>query len=96
MKVREECQPFLTINTHRGLYRYTRLPFGITTASSLWQHAMAQVLSGIPHVAYNIDDILITGYTRAEHIENLRMVLNRLREYGLKLSVSFLPRTWSS
>ena len=49
---------------------------------------MAQVLSGIPHVAYNIDDILITGHTRVEHIENLRMVLNRLRGYGLKLKQS--------
>ena len=88
MKVKEECQPLLTINTHRGLYRYTRLPFGITTAPSLWQRAMAQVLSGIPKVAYYIDDILITGRTRAEHIENLRMVLCRLREYGLKLKHS--------
>ena len=35
-----------------------------------------------------IDDMLITGHTRAEHIENLRMVLNRLREYGLKLKQS--------
>ena len=88
MKVKEEYQPFLTINTHRGLYRYTHLPFGITTAPSLWQRAMAQVLSGIPKVAYYIDDILITGRIRAEHIENLRMVLCRLREYGLKLKHS--------
>ena len=87
MKVKEECQPLLTINTHRGLYRYTRLPC-ITTAPSLWQRAMAQVLSGIPNVAYYIDDILITGRTRAEHIENLRRVLCRLREYGLKLKRS--------
>ena len=85
MKVKEECQPLLTINTHCDLYRYTRLPFSITTAPSLWQQAMAQVLSGIPNAAYYIDDILITGRTRAEHIENLRMILCQLREYGLKL-----------
>ena len=35
---------------------------------------MAQVLSGIPKIVYYIDDILITGHTRAEHIENLWMV----------------------
>jgi len=88
MKVKVECQSLLTINTHRDLYKYTRLPFGITTAPSLWQQAMAQVLSGIPNVAYYIDDILITGHTRAEHIENLHMVLQRLRDYGLKLKKS--------
>ena len=45
-------------------------------------------LIGDPNVAYYIDDILITGRTRAEHIENPRMVLCRLREYGLKLKHS--------
>ena len=35
-----------------------------------------------------IDDILITGRTRAEYIENLRMVLLRLRDFGLKLKQS--------
>ena len=78
----------LANNTHCGLCKYTRLPFGITTAPSLWQQAIAQVLSGIPNVAYYIDTNLITGRTRSEHIENLQMVLCGLREYGLKLKHS--------
>ena len=50
---------------------------------------MTQVLSGIPnYCAYYTDDILITGRTTAEHIENLWMVLHHLREYGLKLKQS--------
>ena len=32
MKVENSSQPLLTINTHLGLYRYARLPFGILTA----------------------------------------------------------------
>jgi len=88
MKVKKECQSLLTINTYCGLYMYTRLPFGITTAPSLWQQAMAQVLSGIPNFTYYIGDILITGRTRAEHVENLRMVLQQLRDFGLRLKES--------
>ena len=88
MKVRKECWPLLTINTHCGLFQYTRLPFGITSAPSLWQRAMAQVLSGLSGVVCYIDDILVTRHTRAEHATNLHAVLQRMGEYGLRLKKS--------
>ena len=88
MRVKEECQSLLTINTHLGLFSYTRLPFGISTAPALWQKAMNQVLQGIAGVVYFIDDILITGRTRQEHESNLKQVLNRLQQYGLRLNKS--------
>ena len=78
----------MTINTHLGLFQYARLPFGIATAPALWQRAMAQVLQGIPGVVYFIDDILVTGRTTLEHEENLRRVLDRIREHGLYLKKS--------
>ena len=83
MAVKKECQHLLTINTHLGLFKYTRLPFGISTAPALWQKALAQVLQGLPGVVCFIDDILVTGYTRDEHKENLRNVLARICQYGL-------------
>ena len=83
MVVKEECQHLLTINTHLGFFRYTRLPFGISTAPALWQKAMAQVLQGLSGVICFIDDILVTGLTREEHKENLHKVLSRLHQYGL-------------
>ena len=88
MKVKPECQHLLTINTHLGLFRHTRLPFGISTAPSLWQKAMAQILQGLQGVIVFIDDILVTGRTREEHIRNLRNVLDRLRQAGLRLKRS--------
>ena len=41
---------------------------------------MENVLSGIPNVAYYIDEdnIIITGKDDAEHLKTLRVVLNRL------------------
>ena len=88
MKVTESSRPLLTINTHMGLFQYTRLPFGISTAPAIWQKAMSQVLQGIPGVVYFIDDILVTGHTRQEHKANLQRVLYRIREYGLHLKKS--------
>ena len=75
MKVKPECQHLLTINTHLGLFRHTRLPFGISTAPSLWQKAMAQILQGLQGVIVFIGDILVTRRTREEHIRNFCNVL---------------------
>ena len=88
MEVTAESQPYLTINTHMGLFRYRRLPFGIATAPAIWQKAMSVVLQGCRGVIYYIDDILVTGKTREEHEQNLRHVFQRLEQFGLRIKLS--------
>ncbi|XP_057677181.1 uncharacterized protein K02A2.6-like [Corythoichthys intestinalis] len=85
MHVDEESREWLTINTHKGLFRYCRLPFGITSAPALFQRAMDQILSGLPGVQCYLDDILCTGANDEEHLRNLDAVLKRLRQYGLRV-----------
>ena len=87
MEITEESRPLLTINTHMGLFRYRRLPFGIATAPAMWQKAMSIVLQGCKGVVYYIDDILVTGQTRQEHEDNLREMFRRLRQFGLKIKL---------
>ena len=53
----EESKRFVVINTHKGLYRYNRLPFGISSAPAIFQRMMEGILQGIPHVTVYIDDI---------------------------------------
>lgn len=85
MHVDEESRELLTINTHKGLFRYCRLPFGITSAPALFQRAMDQILSGLQGVQCYLDDILCTGANDEEHLCNLDATLQRLREYGLRV-----------
>ena len=59
----DESKEMVTINTHRGLYRVNRLPFGVASAPSLFQRIMENLLQVIPAVLIYIDDILVTGRT---------------------------------
>ena len=88
IEVEESSQPYLTINTHLGLFRYRRLPFGIASAPAMWQKAMSVVLQGCRRVVYYIDDILVTGRTRQEHEKNLHQVFQRLEQFGLRVKPS--------
>ena len=84
----ENSRGFVTINTHKGLYRPTRLPFGVSSASAIFQSKIEQVLQAIPMVVCRVDDILISGKNDQEHVSNLSEVLTRLETAGLRLKLS--------
>ena len=57
----KQSKEYTTINTHKGLYYYNSLPFGVASALSIFQHTMENILQGIDHVSVYLDDILVTG-----------------------------------
>nr|VZI19336.1 unnamed protein product [Spirometra erinaceieuropaei] len=80
-----ELRELLNINTHRGLFQYTRLPFGVKTAPALFQQTMNAMLSGIPGTAGYLDDIIILGRSPVELQDRVCAVLERVQEYGFRL-----------
>ena len=80
----EESRKLVVVNTHKGLYRYTRLPYGVSSAPGIFQRLMETVLQGIPNVIVYLDDILITGATEDEHLKTLSLVLERLERAGFR------------
>ena len=71
----ESSRNFTTINTHQGMYRYTRLPFGVASAPAIFQRTMDTILQGIPSVMCYLDDVLITGSDDGSHLKSLQDVL---------------------
>lgn len=81
----DKSQEMTCINTHRGLFKYTRMVFGLASAPAVFQRAMETVLAGTPGTLCLLDDVLITGRDRAEHLQRLHVVLQRLQDAGLTL-----------
>ncbi len=81
----ETSKQYVTVNTHKGLFTYTRLPFGVSSSPAIFQRTMEGILKDIPKVTVYLDDILLTGKNDQEHLGTLDQVLQRLEEFGLRL-----------
>lgn len=71
----------------RGQYEFLRLPFGLANAPSIYSRVMNQVLGEYigKFVLVFIDDIVVYSKTDEEHMEHVRLVLEKLEEHGLTL-----------
>ena len=63
----ERTRKITTFVTHRGLYRYKRLMFGVTSAPEKYQKIVADVLHGCEGVANLADDLIEHGCGIKEH-----------------------------
>ena len=85
LRLDADSHQYVTINTHKGLFRYTRPPFGVSTAPAIFQRMMEAIFRELPHVNIYLEDILITGESEAKHLQNLSAVLGRLKAAGVRL-----------
>ena len=83
--IAEEDKEKTAFTTKSGRWEYNILPMGITNAAPTFQRNMEMMLSGLLWkicIIY-IDDIIIFSSTVEEHHENLRIVLERMREFNI-------------
>ena len=74
--------------SHRGLYQFKVMPFGLMNAPGVFSQLISQVLEGCEQfsTAY-IDDILCFSETLEDHMKHLQIIFDRLRKHGLKLKL---------
>ena len=61
------------------------MPYGVSSAPSIFQRVIVAMLQGIPNVLCYLDDILITGSSNEQHMDTLDKVLDKLSEAGIHL-----------
>ena len=63
-----------------------RLPFGILSASEVFQKKIAEIIQGLDNCTNVQDDILVWGSTKEQHDVKLKAVMERIQQAGLKLN----------
>ena len=67
-------------------YRFLRLPFGLICAQDIFQKKVDQTFGDLPSVTGIADDIVIYGCDLVDHDANLKAVMERARETGLRFN----------
>lgn len=72
-----------------GFFQFERMPQGITGAPATFQRLMEKAVGdmNLLQVLVYLDDLIVFGKTLEEHEQRLLKVLDRLEEFGLKLSI---------
>lgn len=74
----------------RGLFQFTRLPFGLVNSPATLSRLMDQVLGYgelEPNVFVYLDDIVIVSNTLEEHLRSLKEVAKRLKAANLSINI---------
>lgn len=70
------------------LYEFRCLPFGVVNGPPSFMRLMHGILKGLKNTMVYLDDVIVFNTTQEEHEQSLRLVLTRLVEYNLKISLS--------
>ena len=86
--VATEDIPKTAIITPFGLYEFLRMPFGLKNASQAFQRLMDTVCHDLEFAFVYIDDILVASKDVETHKQHLRLLFQRLLQYGLVINVA--------
>ena len=83
----EQSRELTTFITEKGMYRYKRMIYGLTSASEDFQRIIEHCFSDLPGVKNISDDTIIYSKTIDEHIERLELLFERASNLGLKFNL---------
>lgn len=87
LKVSEEDKPKTAFATHRGLFQFKRMPFGLANSPASFERLMEITLNGLQfeRCLVYLDDVIVFGSTFEQTLQNLTTVFDRFKTANLKL-----------
>ena len=88
IKMAPESQQYTAFTVgNLGFYKFTHMLFGLCNAPATFQHLMQNTLGelNLTYCVIYLDDVIIFGRTKEEHLERLCVVFKRFQEFNLKL-----------
>lgn len=76
------------VTTPFGLYEFVYMSFGLRNAAQTFQRFMDEIFRDLDFCFVYIDDILVASESADQHLEHLRMVFERLCQYGILINSS--------
>ena len=89
VRIDPESEDLTTFRTRYGCYKYKVVPFGLTNGPTTYQRYMNDILFDYldEFCTAFLDDILIYSDNELEHEEQVKKVLQRLRNAGLQVDI---------
>lgn len=78
--------PKTAISTPFGLFEFPVMSFGLRNAAQTFQRFIDEITRGLDFCYAYIDDILIASSTEEEHMIHLKILFQRLQDYGVVIN----------
>lgn len=88
LELDEQSREITTFITHKGMFRYKRLMFGVNSAPEIFQRIFESILAPCSNCLNYIDDIIVFGRDEKEHDISLKNVLQILKDNNVVLNDS--------
>ena len=88
LRMTPESVPLTAFTTHRGIFEFKVMPFGLRCAGQSYQRAIDQMLA--PHQEYAagyIDDVSVFSGDWVTHLIHVQYVLQEFKDHGMTLKL---------